>query len=243
MSTRRVVLACQILVAGTLALAACRQQATPSSSTIPTPTKESAMSNGSAPSDPNSPNPTTPGSSSSPTTNAESRTTNAAPSTPALTATPIDWSSKTDAEWKKILTPEQYRVLREKGTERAFTGKYWNTKHAAGDESVYVCAGCGQVLFLAKSKFDSGCGWPSFYEPKGGTESADNPVEQNLDTSHGMRRIEVVCSRCGGHLGHVFDDAPPHPDHPTGLRYCINSASIELKKASDMKAEGEEETK
>ncbi len=220
MPTRRFVLASLILVAGTLALAACRQEATPSSSTIPTPAKESAMSNDAASPNPNSPDSSTPA--------------------PPLTATPIDWASKTDAEWKMILTPEQYRVLREKGTERAFTGTYWNTKHAAGDESVYVCAGCGQVLFLAQSKFDSGCGWPSFYEPKGGPESADNPVEQTIDTSHGMRRIEVVCSRCGGHLGHVFDDAP---DQPTGLRYCINSASIELKKASDTKEEGEQETK
>ena len=123
---------------------------------------------------------------------------------------------KTDAEWKSRLTPEQYRVLRRKGTERAFTGKYWNTK-TTGE---YLCAGCGAKLFESGTKFASGCGWPSFYQP------ADQKViTEKQDLSLGMRRTEVLCSRCGGHLGHVFNDGPD----PTGLRYCINSASLKLK--------------
>lgn len=124
---------------------------------------------------------------------------------------------QTDEEWAGILTPEQFQILRHKGTERAFTGEYWN-HHEAG---TYVCAGCGQPLFSSGAKFDSGCGWPSFYE-------ALDPqkVEEHLDTSYGMRRIEVTCRRCGGHLGHVFPDAPKTP---TGMRYCINSASIKFK--------------
>jgi peptide-methionine (R)-S-oxide reductase len=124
---------------------------------------------------------------------------------------------KTDAEWKEALTPEQYRVLRQKGTERAFTGEFWNS-HEKGD---YRCAGCGAMLFGSDAKFDSGCGWPSFSTP-----AATNAVAETADRSHGMVRTEVLCSRCGGHLGHIFDDGPK----PTGLRYCINSAALKFEK-------------
>lgn len=129
---------------------------------------------------------------------------------------------KTDAEWKKTLTPEQYAVLRQKGTERAFTGKYWNTK----TDGTYVCAGCGAELFTSADKFDSGCGWPSYTRA-----IEDGRIVEHVDTSHGMTRTEVTCARCGGHLGHVFEDGPA----PTGLRYCINSASIDLKPATGSK--------
>jgi peptide-methionine (R)-S-oxide reductase len=122
---------------------------------------------------------------------------------------------RTNAEWKKRLTPEQYRILRRKGTERAFTGKYWNSKA----EGMYRCAGCGQPLFASDAKFDSGTGWPSFWAP-----CAPDSVSTRADNSAFMHRVEVLCSRCGGHLGHVFPDGPP----PTGLRYCINSAALEL---------------
>ena len=133
-------------------------------------------------------------------------------------ATP-DKITKTDAEWREQLTPEQYNVLRQQGTERPFTGKYWNLK----DDGTYTCAACGQELFRSDTKFDSGCGWPSFYDALDGGK-----VETRTDTSHGMVRTEVVCSRCGGHLGHVFEDGP----NPTGLRYCINSASLRFHKES-----------
>jgi len=123
---------------------------------------------------------------------------------------------KSEAEWKEALSPTQYHILREKGTERAFTGKYWKHK----ENGTYVCAGCGQELFHSDTKFDSGTGWPSFYK------AVDkDKVELRNDDSYGMHRMEVVCRRCGGHLGHVFDDGP----EPTGERYCINSESLDFK--------------
>jgi peptide-methionine (R)-S-oxide reductase len=123
---------------------------------------------------------------------------------------------KTEEQWKVELTPEQYHILREKGTEQAFTGKYVD-EHRDG---TYTCAACGAELFDSKTKFESGTGWPSFYEPKN-TEN----VELRPDNTFFMKRTEVVCKRCGGHLGHVFDDGP----NPTGQRFCINSCSLELK--------------
>lgn len=122
---------------------------------------------------------------------------------------------KTDAEWKKELTPEQYRILREKGTERAFTGEYWDN-HELG---TYICAACGTELFESNTKFDSGCGWPSYFEPIDSSR-----IIYKEDKSFGMTRTEVMCAKCGGHLGHVFDDGPP----PTGLRYCINSGAMKF---------------
>ena len=125
---------------------------------------------------------------------------------------------KTDAQWREELTPEQYQVLRKAGTERAFTGKYVDN-HADG---TYTCAGCGAELFDSDTKFESGSGWPSFTEPK-----VAEAVEAKQDVSHGMIRTEVVCKRCGGHLGHVFDDGPHDAG---GLRYCINSCSLDFDK-------------
>lgn len=123
----------------------------------------------------------------------------------------------TESEWKKKLTPEQYYVLREKGTERPFTGKFYLHK----EKGIYVCAGCGNDLFTSDMKFDSHCGWPSFdREIQGGK------IKTQLDTSHGMIRTEIMCGKCGGHLGHLFDDGPTS----TGMRYCVNSISIDFKK-------------
>lgn len=127
---------------------------------------------------------------------------------------------KSEAEWKQELSAEEYRILREKGTERAFTGKYWDHK----DDGVYTCAACGTELFDSKTKYESGSGWPSYYAPV----NKEN-VEEKLDKSLGMIRTEVLCGKCGGHLGHVFNDGP----QPTGMRYCINSASLDFKEREE----------
>ncbi len=127
---------------------------------------------------------------------------------------------KTEKEWKKIISPEEHHVLREKGTEPAFTGKYWQNKK----KGTYACAGCGSELFSSDTKFDSGTGWPSFWAPV----CKDN-IEEKADNRFGMRRTEVLCKKCGGHLGHVFDDRPK----PTGQRFCVNSISLSFKEQED----------
>jgi peptide-methionine (R)-S-oxide reductase len=128
--------------------------------------------------------------------------------------------TKTDAEWRKELTPEQYAVLRRAGTERAGSGEYAHTKEAG----VYHCAGCGAPLFRSDSKYESGTGWPSFWEPV-----SPDAVAEKTDASHGMLRSEVLCASCDGHLGHVFPDGPP----PSGRRYCMNSLALKLEKSSE----------
>lgn len=128
-----------------------------------------------------------------------------------------DKVSRTEEEWRNVLSPAQYRILREKGTEPAFSGAFWD----AHDPAAYLCAGCGAKLFDSETKFDSGTGWPSFYAP-----ADESAVATERDASHGMLRTEVHCRRCGGHLGHLFDDGPK----PTGLRYCINSAALKQEK-------------
>lgn len=127
--------------------------------------------------------------------------------------------TKSDEQWRQELSPEEYYVARQKGTERAFTGRYWNLDQPG----IYRCVGCGTALFASDTKFDAGCGWPSYFEPL-------NPdhVREEVDTSHGMIRTEVVCAICDSHLGHVFPDGPP----PTGLRYCINSVSLRFEPSS-----------
>lgn len=125
-----------------------------------------------------------------------------------------------ERDWRATLDPKAYEVLREKGTERPFTGRYWNSK----EQGVYRCRGCGTPLFSSEAKYDSGSGWPSFFEPL-----TDDAVSTEFDASHGMRRTEVLCASCGGHLGHLFPDGP----EPTGLRYCLNSAALDLESTED----------
>ena len=131
-----------------------------------------------------------------------------------------DLKTRSNEDWKKVLTSEEYRVLREHGTERAFTGEFWDHH----DHGIYTCAGCGEPLFSSETKFDSGTGWPSYFQPVN-----DSCVEETRDASYGMIRREVHCAKCSGHLGHVFEDGP----RPTGLRYCINSVSLDFVKEEE----------
>lgn len=140
-----------------------------------------------------------------------------------------DKINKTDDEWRCMLTSEQYRILRDKGTELAFTGALLNNK----EHGVYKCTACGAELFRSDTKFESGTGWPSFYAP------VEGAIKSEKDVSYGMVRTEVMCAKCGGHLGHVFDDGP----RPTGLRYCINSAALKFEKRDDVAKAGETTTK
>ncbi len=134
---------------------------------------------------------------------------------------------KSDAEWRARLTAEQFRILREKGTERAFSGVF----DEFFEDGVYTCAGCGAVLFTSETKYNSGCGWPAFFDAAGSAA-----VDTQSDSSYGMNRTEILCSRCGGHLGHVFEDGPK----PTGLRYCVNSAALKFKSSTESDSSGEQ---
>jgi peptide-methionine (R)-S-oxide reductase len=134
---------------------------------------------------------------------------------------PMEKVVKTDAQWKRELSPQQYRIMRQKGTEPAFTGKYWNCK----TDGIYTCAGCGLELFDSETKYESGCGWPSFWAP-----ITKKHVATSEDRSMGMTRTEILCPRCGAHLGHVFGDGP----EPTGQRYCVNSASLDMVERKDI---------
>ena len=142
----------------------------------------------------------------------------------SINADEVDWKAKPDSYWKKVLTPVQYNVTREEGTERAFTGQFWDYK----DKGVYTCSNCGQHLFDSETKYKSGTGWPSFYQP-----IKPDAVGEKKDSKFGMVRVEVHCSRCGAHLGHVFKDGP----EPTGLRYCMNSVSLNFLPKSQEKKE------